>query len=212
MKTMNKFRDDYLEENENFYTNLISALEMLSSYKKELKKFKIDIEEKPWYKNILKIHVPNAIEFYKRCKCPDFDFEAENDKWIRSDFKSFMSEVEKFTKFVAKTILKIDDNMGFNESINKLDIIIQKYQVLFDEKLKWVECIEEIKNNLHIWRQNYNENKHDEEKIDDNFFVSKRTGYVLGDSVLEYVPVFLYHVVVPLLSTLLTILLSDHHI
>lgn len=47
-----------------------------------------------------------------------------------------MSEVEKFTKFVVKTILKIDDNMGFNESINKLDIIIQKYQVLFDEKLK----------------------------------------------------------------------------
>lgn len=47
MKTMNKFRDDYLEENENFYTNLISALEMLSSLKKELKKFKIDIEEKP---------------------------------------------------------------------------------------------------------------------------------------------------------------------
>ena len=100
--------------------------------------------------------------------------------------------------------LKIDKNIDFNNSINKLDIIVQEYQFLFNEK--WIESIESIKDNLHRWRQNYNENKHDEEKIDDNFFIEKRSGYVLGIDVLEYVSDFLYHAMIRLLETLVKIL------
>lgn len=201
---MNKSRNNYLKENEDYYTNLIWAWKKLDFFDKELSIFKIYIKEKPWYKNILEIHIPNAIQFYKNCKCVNFDYDEASNKWIRSDFKSFMSEVEKFTKFIVKTILKIDKNIDFNNSINKLDIIVQEYQFLFNEK--WIESIESIKDNLHRWRQNYNENKHDEEKIDDNFFIEKRSGYVLGIDVLEYVSDFLYHIMIRLLETLVKIL------
>lgn len=199
-------RQNYLKDNEFGYENLNYYLKELDSLKEDLIKLKINIEEKPWYKNILEIHVRNAIEFYNNCKKYDFDYEKENDKWIRNDFKSFMSEVEKFTKFIIKTILKIDENIDFYKSINKLDDIIKKYKHYFNAE--WTQDIKLIQWNLNIWRQKYNENKHDEEKKDNNVFIKKTTAFILDTDVLFYTSTFLSYMI-PLLVTLMVILINN---
>ena len=199
-------RQNYLKDNEFGYENLNYSLKALDSLKEDLIKLKINIEEKPWYKNILEIHVRNAIEFYNNCKKYDFDYEKENDKWIRNDFKSFMSEVEKFTKFIVKRILKINKNISFNDSINKLDDIIKKYKHYFNAE--WTQDIKLIKWNLNIWRQKYNENKHDEEKEENNVLIKKRTAFILDKDVLFYTSTFLFYMI-PLLVTLMVILINN---
>ena len=199
-------RQNYLKDNEFGYENLNYSLKALDSLKEDLIKLKINIEEKPWYKNILEIHVRNAIEFYNNCKKYDFDYEKENDKWIRNDFKSFMSEVEKFTKFIVKRILKINKNISFNDSINKLDDIIKKYKHYFNAE--WTQDIKLFKWNLNIWRQKYNENKHDEEKEENNVLIKKRTAFILDKDVLFYTSTFLFYMI-PLLVTLMVILINN---
>lgn len=199
-------RKKYLKDNEFGYENLNYYLKELDSLKEDLIKLKINIEEKPWYKNILEIHVRNAIEFYNNCKKYDFDYEKENDKWIRNDFKSFMSEVEKFTKFIVKRILKINKNISFNDSINKLDDIINKYKNCFNKQ--WTKDIKLIKWNLNIWRQKYNESKHNEEKEENNVLIKKRTAFILDKDVLFYTSTFLFYMI-PLLVTLIVILINN---
>ena len=199
-------RKNYLKDNEFGYENLNYYLKELDSLKEDLIKLKINIEEKPWYKNILEIHVRNAIEFYNNCKKYDFDYEKENDKWIRNDFKSFMSEVEKFTKFIVKRILKINKNISFNDSINKLDDIINKYKNCFNKQ--WTKDIKLIKWTLNIWRQKYNESKHNEEKEENNVLIKKRTAFILDKDVLFYTSTFLFYMI-PLLVTLIVILINN---
>ena len=199
-------RQNYFKDNEFGYKNLNYSLKALDSLKEDLIKLKINIEEKPWYKNILEIHVRNAIEFYNNCKKYDFDYKKENDEWIRNHFKSFMSEVEKFTKFIVKRILKINKNISFNDSINKLDDIINKYKNCFNKQ--WTQDIKLIQWNLNIWRQKYNENKHDEEKEDNNVFIKKTTAFILDTDVLFYTSTFLSYMI-PLLVTLMVILINN---
>ena len=54
-------------------------------------KFGFNIKSKPWYKNIIEIYIPKAYKFYNNCKDINFDIENYNNRWIRKDFKSFIS-------------------------------------------------------------------------------------------------------------------------
>ena len=195
-------RKDYLMENDQYYSNLNIGLNYLKQISNELCTFNVDIRNKPWYKNLMEIYVPKTFEFYNNCKKCNFNIEKFNDIWIRSEYKSLLSEVEKFIKFIIKTIFKMED-INFNRSINELENVVLKYKNLFNKN--WENSILNIKDILHIWRNNYNENKHDEEKIDDSFYIQGKAGICIGNDILEYVSDFVYRIVCPLLESLLII-------
>lgn len=195
-------RDEYIKENQEYINNLKNGLSHLEVFSNKLITYKIDIKQKPWYKNIIEIYVPKAQEYFEKCNDLNFDISKANDIWIRSEYKSFLSEVEKFTKFFIKQTLELDD-IKFYRSINELDNVVLKYKNLFSED--WAKEISNIKDNLHRWRNNYNENKHDEDKMDDSFYTENNIGFGLGNDILEYVSDFIYRILCPLLATLLII-------
>ena len=199
---MNKIRNDYLKENEQYLTNLKNGLNNLKEISNQLLSYNINIETKPWYKNLVEIYIPKTFDFYNNCKNDNFDIDTANDIWMRIEYKSFLSEVEKFTKFIIKSILKVE-GINFNGAINKLENVILEYKSLFEPE--WEPQILEIKTNLHRWRKNYNENKHDEEKMDDSFYIEDRTLTSIGSDILEYISDFICYIVCPLLVTLLII-------
>ena len=89
---MNNFlKQKYLAENDEYIERLNKGFQHLESLFKELKKFGINIKSKPWYKNIIEIYIPKAYKFYNNCKDINFDIENYNNRWIRKDFKSFIS-------------------------------------------------------------------------------------------------------------------------
>lgn len=92
----NNLKDEYLEENEEYYKNLLKGLEHLEKFVIDLKKFQIHIKEKPWYKNLNEIYILDAKKFYKDCKSIGFDINVFNNTWMRKDFKSFVSEIVNY--------------------------------------------------------------------------------------------------------------------
>lgn len=182
-------RMQYLQENNSFYSNLMLGIKILEEISFKLNtKFEIDIKALPWYKNIIEIHVPKAFEFYKLCKNDDFDFDKYSDIWMRESFVGYISQIEKFIKFFVKKSLNINENLSFDDSINKLDDILEQYK----EKISrnWSLSVFEIKDNLHRWRKLQNRNKHDEKNIDSNYFFKGKNDHTLiamPSDILEYV-------------------------
>lgn len=198
------YRKEYLEENETFYKELDLGICHLNILINKLNNFNINIISKSWYKNFIQIYLIDALEYYNNCKKDDFDICVSNNIWMRSSCKSFLSEVEKFIKFFVKTILNIDNkNINFCYAINKLDFIVQKYKNLFNDK-GWELQIENIKNHLHKWRKNYNENKH-EDKMDDNIYIEQKKCNILENDILQYMWTFVVQIMNPLLLTMLVI-------
>lgn len=195
-------RDEYIKENQEYINNLNDGLIHLEEIYNKLIAYKIDIKQKPWYKNVMEIYVPKAQEYFEKCNDPNFDISKANDIWIRSEYKSFLSEVEKFIKFFIYQTLELD-NINFFGSINKLDNVVSRYKERFNQS--WEIEILNIKDSLHRWRSNYNENKHEKDKIDDCFYIENKIGFVLGNDILEYVSDFIYRILCPLLATLLII-------
>ena len=195
-------RDEYIKENQEYINNLKNGLIYLEALSNELIVYKIDIKQKPWYKNIMEIYVPKAQEYFEKCNDQNFDISKANDIWIRSEYKSFLSEVEKFIKFFIKQTLELN-KINFYRSINEIDNVVSKYKNLFIKD--WEDEILNIKYILDKWRGNSNENKHDEEKMDDCFYIEDNIGFGLGNDVLEFVSDFIYRILNPLLSTLLII-------
>lgn len=195
-------RDEYIKENQEYINNLNDGLIYLEEISKKLIAYEIDVKHKPWYKNIIEIYVPKAQKYGERCNDPNFDISKANDIWIRSEYKSFLSEVEKFIKFFIYETLG-PDNDNFSKAINEFDDVVSKYKERFDEG--WESVLLEIKDNLHRWRRNYNENKHDKDKMDDSSYTKNKTCTILGDDILEYVSDFIYRILCPLLATLLII-------
>lgn len=196
-------RENYLLENEQYFNNLKNGLNYLEEISNQLLIYDIDIKTKPWYKNLIEIYIPKTFDFYNNCKNDNFDIEKANDVWIRSEYKSFLSEVERFTKFIVKSILKLE-NINFYRVINELTNVVKNYKNLFDKI--WEDEILNIKDILHIWRGNQNENKHDEDKIDDNFYIEKCIGFLIGNDILEFVSDFVWRIICPLLASLLIII------
>lgn len=195
-------RDEYIKENQEYLNNLNDGLIYLEEIYNKLIAYKIDIKQKPWYKNVMEIYVPKAQEYIERCNDPNFDISKTNDIWIRSEYKSFLSEVEKFISFFIYQTLGLD-NINFFRSINEFDNVVSRYKERFNQS--WEIEILNIKDNLHRWRSNYNENKHDKDKIDDCFYIENKIGFFLGNDILEYVSDFIYRILCPLLATLLII-------
>lgn len=180
-------RDQYIKENQEYINNLKNELIHLEVLSNKLIAYKINIKQKPWYKNIMEIYVPKAQEYFEKCNDQNFDISKANDIWIRSEYKSFLSEVEKFIKFFIQQTLELN-NIKFYRSINELGNVVLKYKNLFSKD--WENEILNIKDILHIWRGNYNENKHDEDKMDDCFYIENNIGFGLGNDILEYVSDF----------------------
>lgn len=204
---MNIFKKKYLLENEEYLNNLKEGLNQINQISKKLYVFNINIANSPWYKNLIELYVPQAISFYCSCQTEDFYVKEKNDIWMRSSYKSFLSEVEKFIKFIIKCILNYDAK-SFNVAINDLNKIVLNYGKYLNNLYK--EQIELIQSNLHIWRKNYNENKHDIDKLDDNFYIENGICVIIGDDVLEYVSNFIYEIICPLLNILLIIKESNY--
>lgn len=201
---MDKLRKQYLNENEKYISNLKIAIDHIEYYSNILINYNIDIKNKPWYINTYEIYIPQAIDYYNNCLNINFDYDYANNIWIRSNFKSFLSEVEKFIKFVVKTIFNIKKNISFFNSINQIDIIIEKYKDILNQNL--IDQLYLIKVNINIWRENYNENKHDENKMDDNFFIKDNSGFAIDYDILVYISDFLYQIISPSLEVLFIIL------
>lgn len=197
--------NDYLMENEKYFADMSFCVEKLKIIFNKLSVFNINIQSKQWFQNIFEIYVPEANFFYSNCKKDDFEIKKFNNLWMRRDFKSFLSEVEKFIKFTVRATLNVKSDIKFFRSINELDNIILKYKDLFNNK--WIEQIKEIKQNLHSWRELYNENKHNEEKKDNSIFIDDKEKTIsnLGNDVLEYVSDFVCNIMLPLLLTILKI-------
>ena len=53
-------RDEYIKENQEYINNLKNELIHLEALSNKLIAYKIDIKQKPWYKNIMEIYVPKA--------------------------------------------------------------------------------------------------------------------------------------------------------
>lgn len=159
-------RDEYIKKNQEYINNLNDGLICLEEISNKLITYKIDVKQTPWYKNIIEIYVPKAQKYDERCNEQNFDIIKANDIWMRSEYKSFLSEVEKFIKFFIYQTLGLDD-ITFFRVINEFNNVVSKYKERFDEG--WESVLLEIKDNLHRWRSNYNENKHDKDKMDDCF-------------------------------------------
>ncbi len=196
-------KDMYMKENLEYIKNINEGLVHLENISNELIAYGIDITQKPWYRNIIDIYIPKSQEYFKKCNDPNFDISKANDIWIRSEYKSFVSEVEKFTKFFIQQTLGLD-GINFYRSINEFNNVISKYKDRFDEN--WKTEILNIKDVLDRWRSNYNENKHDIDKIDDCIFNENKGIFILGNDILEYVSDFIYRILCPLLATLLIII------
>lgn len=199
------FKDKYLEQNKEYYTHLIDGLKHLEILCIKLIKYKINIKDKPWYKNIIKYYVPDAKKFYSNCNKEEFNIDDYNKQWMRTGFKSFLSEIEKFIKFITRNSLHIETNT-FNSEINNLKKIKDKYKMIFnDERLELQ--IDLIHDQLHHWRNIQNKNKHEEEHWDSNYYITDnhRTLIAGGNDILEYVSDSIYQIINPLLLILIII-------
>ncbi|MEG1821123.1 MAG: hypothetical protein RR201_02645 [Malacoplasma sp.] len=204
-----KIWSNWLSENEECITKLNIGIQLLETHKIELNQnFKIDISSKPWYKNIVEIYIPQAIEFYKKCKDDKFNIDEYNDKWMRGSFKSFISEIEKFNKFIIKTIFDIVPN-NFCGAINDLKKIIKDYKHLFvacvGTQNAWEEEINQIIVVLDNWRNVQNKNKHEHEHLDNSYYSNSKTAFIIDVDVLQYISDSIYQIINPLLLTLIII-------
>lgn len=195
-------RDKHIKEDQEYINNLNDGLIYLEEISNKLITCEINVKQKPWYKNIIEIYVPKAQKYGERCNAPNFDISKANDIWIRSEYKSFLSEVEKFIKFFIYETLGLDKD-NFSKAINEFNNVVSEYKERFNQD--WESEMLEIKDNLHRWRINYNENKHDKDKMDDCSYIENETCTVLGDDILEYVSDFICKILCPLLETLLII-------
>lgn len=197
---MNK---EYLIENENLIDAIKRGLTELLNIGNGLLLFGIDIFTKPWYRNIMEIYVPQAFELYKiSLEKPTEDIRKYNDIWMRSSFKSFLSEIEKFIKFTTSILLNSKPETFFSE-INKLRTVAQKYKHVFGAKAdSFEDYIDDVIRNLNYWRQTYNSNKHEYENLDSNHFIKERKMIVIDKDVLSYIHVAICIILVPMLISI----------
>lgn len=211
---MNNFKKEYLLENDEYIERLNKGLQHLESLFKELMKFEIDIKSKPWYKNIVEIYIPEAYKFYDNCKNTDFNIENYNNKWIRKDFKSFISELEKFIIFFSKIYQNKETSESFFRETNNIkNKLIVDFKCLFEPNDDlWERDMINIHDQLHNWRNIQNKNKHEDEHLDSNYYIDKNKMSLTatGNDVLEYVSDSIWYIIKPLLSTLIVILKKNN--
>ncbi len=197
-----------LDENEEFIKRLCLEIKKLEFISSELKEKQINIENKPWYLNLLDIYVKQAFEFYRNCKKESYDVKKENRLWLRMHYNSFVSNIEKFMKFFIKQLFPVK-KLNFYNAINYLDEVVKEYSKLFsDQEELWIESIYEIKNNLHSWRSVQNKNKHDEEHMESNYYDDEIKRIVIDEDPLVYVTDFITFVLNPLLRVLVVVVQS----
>ncbi len=199
-------KKSYLEENDEYVKHIEVGLKQIDKLSNILLPYEINVKAQSWYKNIVELHLKDAYKFYEDCKRNDINIAKSNDIWIRKNFKSFMSEVEKFTKFFVKSCSEENAN-DFCKAIDSIKKVVNSNIDIFPCDIQMNETIECICNQLHHWRQVYNKNKHESDHMDNVYYFNnnKDTLNIVGASVLEYVSDSIYQIIMPLLFILVQI-------
>lgn len=177
---MINYKNIYIKDNEEIENHFRECWNAILALSPELIKIGIDIEGCRWFRNYVDIYLPMFEKHLEKSKT-DWDIariNEENDKWMRVEIKAFLSDVEKsikwFISLVYKDKKRISDS--FLNSIKHLISVSYDYppiktDYINGKSLNIIKVLESeldmayrCSNTLDLWRNIYNNLKHDDAK------------------------------------------------